>query len=73
MYSQNCCVDRLVEAELEEDLVVGLGRRLVADDLQHRIDRHDAADEEGERRQPDQRDRHREEPGADVDEDLQRA
>ena len=50
---------RLVEAHLDARRFVDGRRRAVADDRQHRIDRHDAADEEGDGEQPEEGQRHR--------------
>jgi hypothetical protein len=64
---------RLVEPELEKYPLIDFRRRLLADDRQYRINRQDAADEEGEGGKADQRDGHGEEPRADVEEQLQRS
>ncbi len=52
-------VDRLVEPQLQVDGIVDILRRPVADNGQHRIDRHDPTDQEGDGRQADKSERQR--------------
>ncbi len=48
---KNCSIERQIEAELDARALVDLGGGAIADRGQHRIDRHDAADEEGHEQQ----------------------
>ena len=52
--------DRQVDADLDPHPVIGRARGLVAHDGEHRVDRDDAADEEGDAGQPEEGERHRE-------------
>ncbi len=56
--------ERQVEAHFLADAGIDMGGGAVADHGQHRVHRHDAADEEGHRQQPEDRDRQHQQEAA---------